>query len=464
MNKSDSERISSVLNKIGYLPTIKERDADLIVVNSCAVRQSAMDRIYGKVEHWQKARKENKLKTILTGCVLEIDKHKLKDQFDLVLDIRDLGDLPKHLGHDLEMKTEDYFDIIPQYNSKFQAFVPIMTGCDKFCTYCAVPYTRGQEISRPVNEILAEVRKLAANGCIEITLLGQNVNSYQGFLDKKELDVAKDKRDVSQKILAGLLSKKKVLKGINGGLPVLTPAATVPEKEMDAARITFPQLLEMVCNLPGKFWVRFLTSHPYDMSDELIEIIASNKKAAKYIHLPVQCGDDQVLKRMNRHYTIDHYKKLLRKIRERIPGAAISTDIIVGFCGETEEQFNRTAELMAEVKYDMAYLAQYSPREGTVAAKAMDDSVPKSEKVRRERVLNEILKGTALAHNQKYIGRTVEVLVEKVSEVENGLFANIGKIETYKTTKFLSARQWLGQFVPVKIQKAGPWGLAGELV
>lgn len=470
MNKSDSERVGAVLDRLGYVPTSQENEAELIVVNSCAVRQSAMDRIYGKSGQWQHLRKKGKLKTVLTGCVLELDKVKLRDQFDICIDIRDIAKLPQLLGHDLEMKVEDYFDIKPAYNSKFQAFVPIMTGCDKFCTYCAVPYTRGREVSRPVSEILNEVRALITRGCKEITLLGQNVNSYQGFYLKKELDVAKDKRDISQSIMAGLLSKRKVVNAIRSGLPMISSATTTTTTAVTEApvqeqkRATFPELLQLICDIPGKFWIRFLTSHPYDMSDDLIETVAQNEKLCKYIHLPVQAGDDVVLKKMNRHYTVDHYVRLMNKVRERMPEVAISTDIIVGFCGETAEQFEGTARLFEDLKYDMAYIAQYSPREGTVAENSFADDVSKEDKILRDRRLNEILSRTALQHHQKYLGREIDVLVDSVEPGPDGLLVNYGKSETFKTTKFVSARSFVGEFVKVRIKSVAPFGLEGELV
>ncbi|MFH1226144.1 MAG: MiaB/RimO family radical SAM methylthiotransferase, partial [bacterium] len=225
------------------------------------------------------------------------------------------------------------------------AYVPIMTGCNNFCAYCVVPYVRGRERSRPVKDILAEVKKLIKNGYKEIILLGQNVNSYRGKLKVK-----------SQKL--------KV--------------------------IDFATLLKIINNIPGDFRIKFLTSHPKDMSDELIDAVAKLDKVVKYIHLPVQAGDNQVLKRMNRGYTVRHYKNLIKKIRAKIPGVMITTDIIVGFPSETKKQFEKSVKLFKEIKFDMAYIAQYSPRAGTAAAKMKDD-VPKAEKKRRWGVLNNLL-------------------------------------------------------------------------
>ncbi|MBI3626619.1 radical SAM protein [Candidatus Uhrbacteria bacterium] len=249
-------------------------------------------------------------------------------------------------------------------------------------------------------------------------------------------------------------------------MPMLSPATAVTATvdRVTEVRASFPELLQLICDIQGRFWIRFLTSHPYDMSDELIEVVARNPKMCKYIHLPVQAGSDVVLKKMNRHYSVEHYVQLMKKVRERLPQASISTDIIVGFCGETEEQFGATAYLMEELEYDMAYIAQYSPREGTVAAKSFSDDVLPEEKVRRDKVINTILARTALKHHQKYIGRQVDVLVDSVEPCGEGLFSNFGKTETFKTTKFVSAREWKGEFVPVRIKAVTSWGLEGEMV
>ncbi len=408
MNKSDAERIASVLEKTGYQETKNEAEADLIVVVSCSVRQKVIDRIFGKAKNFSQLKTINqKLRTILTGCVLPEDKDKLSKYFDITLDIQDLPKLPQLLqSPQFKIEDSDYFHISPSYRSDFQAYLPISTGCNNFCTYCAVPYTRGRETSRPAKEIISQATNLIKRGYKEITLLGQNVNSY-GNDNKKEM--------------------------------------------------TFSKLLKKINDIPGNFWIRFITSHPKDFSKELIETIAKGKKITEYIHLPVQSGDDKILRKMNRNYTRKHYLELVKKIREKIKDVAISTDIIVGFPSETKEQFENTKKLMKEVKFDMAYIAQYSPRPGTSAAK-LKDNVPPSEKKRREKELLKVLEKTALENNKKYLGKTVEVLVEKESK---GYL--LAKTRTFKNVKFKGLKKLIGQFRKVKITNCTPWGLKGRL-
>ena len=441
MNKSDSERIAAVLQSIGYKKTLEIDRADLIVVNMCSVRQSAVDRVYGLFSK-SKTQIKNK-KVILTGCILPSDRKKLENKVDLILNIKNLVKLPELLKTTAEVKLlKNYLSIPPLLTSSVSAYVPIMTGCNNFCAYCVVPYVRGEEISRPAQEIIEETKKLIKKGYKEIILLGQNVNSY------------KDKN------------------------------------------INFPKLLKLINDLPGKFWIRFITSHPKDLSDELIEIIADGEKITEYLHLPVQAGSDEILKKMNRGYTIEDYKNLIRKIRAQKVCAlvrhkstqaknlpfSISTDIIVGFPGETKKQFKQTVKLMKWAKFDMVYTAQYSHRLMTAAFKLKDDVI-KKEKRRREQILTKILKKTALKNNKKYINKTIEVLIEQTphhppkAEVQWQAKNNsyMAKTRTFKNVK-ISARggSALGgkdpkgffacQFVKVKIVKATPWGLEGKLI
>jgi len=410
MNKSDAERIASLLDSLGY-KEIKQRDkASLVIIVTCSVRQSAENRVYGMMKHLRKLKKKNrKFKIILTGC-MALQKEavkKLKD-VDIFLDIKDLNTLPKLLNTKSEQEEiETYFSIKPKYESSFTAYVPIMTGCNNFCSYCIVPYVRGREVSRQSQEILNEVECLLDSGYKEIILLGQNVNSYKP-----------GKNDL----------------GIND----------------------FPELLEKVARLKGDFWLRFTTSHPKDFSDKLIKVIKNNKKVTEYIHLPIQSGSDTILKKMNRKYTVAHYKKLVAKIKKAIPGVSISTDIIIGFPGETKELFESSAKTFEQIRFDMAYLNRYSPRKGTEAAK-YKDNVTELEKKRREEVLNTILKKTALEYNKQLIGKTVEVLVD--NRKKDIWF---GKTRTYKVVRFKSNKNLLGKFVKIKMTKAGSFGFEGR--
>ncbi|MBU2564178.1 MiaB/RimO family radical SAM methylthiotransferase [Patescibacteria group bacterium] len=317
MNESDSERISSFLEDQGYINAKNINNADLIIVNACSVRQTAIDRILGLNPIFKKL----KAKKILTGCVLKQDKSKFEKYFDEILSIQEL------LG-------QEYFKIRPKYLFKESAFVPIMTGCNNYCSYCAVPYVRGKEISRKPKEIIKEIKELIKKNYKQITLLGQNVNSYKyGF--------------------------SKLLKELN--------------------------------NLQGNFKIHFLTNHPKDMSDELINTIAESKKIAKEIHLPLQSGDDNILKKMNRKYTKKQYLDLIKKIKKAIRNVKISTDVIVGFPGETKKQFENTVKVFKKVNYDTAYINKYSTRQGTESSK-LKDNVSWNEKKQRWKILNNLIK------------------------------------------------------------------------
>lgn len=399
MNKSDSERIAAILKEAGFKSAKNEDQADLIVINACSVRQKAMDRIYGQLRKWRQIRQNKPFRLILTGCVLASDQKKLAKDFDLITSIDNFA------GHFVKTEAQDYFDIKPLYQSAYQAYVPIMTGCNNFCAYCVVPYTRGRERSRPSWEIIEEIKLLLNRGYKEITLLGQNVNSYHG-------------------------------------------------QDKTGHVINFPKLLKLINDLPGDFWLRFVTSHPKDMSDSLIEAIAKLDKVCHYVHLPIQSGDNRILKKMNRGYTVSHYLSLIKKIKKKLPQAVLSTDIIVGFPGETKSQFKNTAQVMKKVGYDMAYIARYSVRPGTAAAK-LEDNVSPEEKKKREEFLNETLKKTALANNKKLIGRTIKVLV-----IREGL----GLTEGLKNVKIKVAKSLVGRFAKAKITWAERWGLEGKII
>ncbi|MBU2578772.1 MiaB/RimO family radical SAM methylthiotransferase, partial [Patescibacteria group bacterium] len=362
MNVSDSERIAGMLEKIGYKSASKINEADLIVVNMCSVRQSAVDRVYGflqkiKIHPVKSSQSEvfangeqfNRVKTILTGCILKEDKKKFSNRFDLILDIKDLAKFPNLLASkNYKLKTKSYFKIKPKYSIKDLSYIPIMTGCNNFCSYCVVPYTRGKEISRPVEEILKEARTLIKKGCKEIVLLGQNVNSYQ--VKRKAKSEKRKTTTQSSKL------------------------------------INFSELLKMIDAISGNFQISFLTSHPKDFSDELIEVIAASKKIKKEIHLPAQSGDNEILKKMNRGYTREDYAALIKKIREKIFGVKISSDIIVGFPGETKKQFAKTLDLVKKARFSKIYTAKYSPRTGTAAFK-LKDNVPAEEKEKRRKAV-----------------------------------------------------------------------------
>jgi len=352
MNKSDSERLAAVLEKQGYKKTGDKYQADLVVINTCGVRQSAEDRAYGLIP---RIKKENfKAKIILTGCLVgRVDvKCRLKEYVNVWLPIGQMTNdkfpmtkippTPFVKGE----KCDDYLKIKPKYNSKFSAFVPIGNGCNNFCSYCVVPYARGREVWRPAKDIINEVKCLVKRRYKEIILIAQNVNSYKSQIP--------------------------------------------PNPPLSRGEIDFADLLKMVNNIKGNFHIKFATSHPKDMSDKLIKTMADCSKVLKEIHLPAQSGDNQVLKKMNRKYTVGHYKKIIKKIRRLMPRVLISTDIIVGFPGETRKQFNNTVKLFKEIKFNQAFIARYSPRPGTAAYKLKDDVTP-TEKQKRWLELNSLI-------------------------------------------------------------------------
>jgi len=405
MNISDSERIASVLDSIKYKQTSNMSEADLVIVTMCSVRQSAVDRVHGLVVKFNKLRERNpKFKAILTGCVLNRDKKLFINGFDYVVDIRDIKKIPNILGLKKVKTTDNYLNIAPKYSSKFSANIPIMTGCNNFCSYCVVPYARERELSRPAKEIVSEIKNVVNKEYKEIWLLGQNVNSY------------KDKNT------------------------------------------NFPKLLKMINSIKGNFWIRFTSSHPKDFSEELITVMASLNKVTPYLNLPIQSGDDKVLKSMNRHYTVKQYKDKINKLRKRISNISLSTDIIVGFPGEKKKKFNNTVKLFENIKYDMAYINKYSPRSGTAAFK-LKDNISWPEKKRREKVLTDVLKQTALEKNKKLIGKETSVLIN-----ENRGNDYFGKDEQYKTIKIKSNKNILGKIVKVKITEAYPFILKGEIL
>lgn len=409
MNYSDAERVAAVLEKSGYKRTLQESEADLVVFVACAVRESAVQRLYGNGRKFARYRNKNpNFKSVLTGCVVKKDRVKLEKIFDIIIDIKSINKLPEMLGsaQNAEENQCDYFQIQPEYESPYTAYVPIMTGCNNFCSYCIVPYTRGREYSRPVKEVIKEIKKLAKNGRKEIILLGQNVNSYR------------------------------------------------PDKETD-----FPALLEEIDRIDGDFWIRFLTSHPKDMTEKLIKTVKNSSKCTNYIHLALQSGNNEILKKMNRKYAKEHFLDLVEMIRKNIQDVMLTTDIIVGFPGETEEQFEETAEVMRKARFDIAYINKYSPRAGTVSAQ-MPDNVSWEEKKRREKILNGVLKETALKNNEKYIGKIVDILIEK--EDEKYYFGKTRSFKDIKIKKTVSNP--VGAFARAKIIKVTPWALEGEIL
>ena len=423
MNKSDSARLAAFLGRLGYQPTDSERQAELLVINACSVRQSAIDRVHGKARKWREWQRQNpKIKTILTGCVLPADRVVFQEKFDMVVGIGEWENIIKTLKHK-NIKTlaggglilkQDYLRVVPVQENGWSALVPIMIGCNNFCAYCAVPFVRGRERSRSAKEVISEVKKLAAQGYLEITLLGQNVNSYRPT----------DPKTFNQKN------------------PYHHP---------------FAALLWEINQIKGLERIFFTAAHPKDMGEEVIDALAL-PKMVNYLHLPVQAGSSAVLKKMNRHYTAADYLKLVKKIKRKCPQIALGTDIIVGFPGETKADFLATLKLYRAADFDISYNARYSPRSGTAAA-SLPDNVSREEKDRRWWVLQRLMERTVLKKNQKYQGQTVSVLVDGW---QDGFCQ--GNSREMKRVEFVGGKKLVGKIVSVKISKGLMWILKGELI
>ncbi len=429
MNLSDGERVTSVLDEAGYTWTDNEEEAGLIGILACSVRQKAIDKVYSRISKWNKWKNHKNLVTFISGCILPNDHEKFLKLFDITFQMKDLPKLPEMISQygittPTHLKTgidphneniEEFWSVQPAYKSDFEAFIPIQNGCDKFCTFCAVPYTRGREVSRPSKDIITEVALLVSQGYKSITLLGQNVNSYG--LDKK------------------------------------------------VEELTFAQLLAEIGELGNRsnreFWVYFTSPHPRDMNEEVIEVIAKYKVLGKQIHLPMQSGDDKVLMHMNRKHNMERYRSIVHSIRRIIPEATLFTDIIVGFTGETEEQFENTRLAMEEFKFNMSYTAIYSPRPGATSHRWVDD-IPQDEKKRRLHVLTNELRKHNLPFNKQLIGKTVRVLVRGTDRKEGFLSSHTeGKL----IIRFASEDESLiGHFADVKITSATDFSMEGDLV
>jgi tRNA-2-methylthio-N6-dimethylallyladenosine synthase len=369
MNASDSERVAGFLEARGLKPAKNINAADLVILNTCGIRQMAEDRAYGFVHNLRKSNSE--IRIIITGCLANRKdvQRRLKDKVDLFFPINEFEKFGNWIIKNLlkiencklkipaqpdNINCSDYLSISPKYSEAKSAYVPVMTGCNNFCSYCVVPYARGREVSRPEDEIISEIDSLAKNGYKEITLLGQNVNSYNYYRPQ-----------------GSALADPWGLSGPN---------------------VSFPNLLNFLAQSYPKINFKFLTSHPKDFSDELIAVIAENKNISREIHLPVQAGSDKIIRVMNRPYTRKKYLDLIKKIQKKIPGASFTTDVIVGFPGETEKDFQETIKVFEQVKYNEAYINKYSPRPGTAAEK-LGDPIAWSEKKRREKILREIVSG-----------------------------------------------------------------------
>ena len=426
MNKSDAERMCGMLEYLGYEKTIEPKQADLLIINTCSIRQLSEDKAYSQIGVWGKWKKTRpNIKIAFSGCVaqqVKEDLFKRAPYVDLVIGTQRLYELPELIKRvengERVCSCEESPYTEKDYNIKrvksINAWVPIMEGCNNFCSYCIVPYTRGRERSRNFENIMTEVTKALKEGFKEITLLGQNVDSYKG--------TDKDGNEVN---LSGLL------KAINA--------------------------------LEGQFRIRFVTSYPTDITEELIDTVIACDKVCEYFHIPMQSGDDYVLKKMNRRYDVATYSKICNHIRTKVPDVTITSDFIAGFPGETEEQFQNTLDTMKKLELDYSNTAAYSPREKTVAAKWVDKFIPEDEKTERLARLNETNRECCVISNNKYIGREMEVLVEKF-ENHNGTNVISGRTRNNKMVHIPCETDRTGEFVNVTIIGSRTWYLKGELI
>jgi len=420
MNLADSEVVLRILSDAGYRRTDVLAEADVVLVNTCAVREHAEERVFGRIGEFWRYKKENPGMVVgVLGCMAErLRKQLLQSEFsvDLVVGPDEYRRLPELVENALAgekgiavrlSRVENYDDILPLRTEGISAWLSVMRGCDKFCTFCVVPFTRGRERSRTLHSVVKEVELLSAQGFKEVTLLGQNVNSYR--------DGAFD----------------------------------------------FADLLASVARVDRSMRIRFTTSHPQDMSEKLIDTIAEHENICNYIHLPVQSGSDRILQLMNRTYNADHYLKLVEKIRRRIPGVSLSTDIIAGFPTETEDDHQKTLDLMREVQYDGAFTFKYSPRENTKAWH-MGDDVPDEVKIRRLTEIIELQRTISWNRNQQHVGQTLEVLVEGPSKKSDQEFC--GRTDTNKMVIFPKGDMKPGDYFDIKIERANSATLFGVAV
>lgn len=427
MNVADSEIVRAIMEQEAYISVDDIERADVIFINTCAIRENAEQRIRKRlhaIEHLKK--KKPNLKVGILGCMAERLKHKLLEEehsVDLVVGPDAYRSLPsllqevesgRRMVNVLLSEEETYADITPVRlgNNTVSAFISIMRGCENFCTYCVVPFTRGKERSRNPETIVNEARDLFAKGYKEVTLLGQNVNSYRW--------------------------------------------------ETDNVQITFPDLLAKVAAVSPLLRVRFATSHPKDISDRLIQTIAQTPNICNYIHLPFQSGSNRMLAKMNRKYTREWYLQRIASIKKQIPDGGLSTDIIAGFCGETEEDHKETLTLMQEVGFDYAFMFKYSERPNTIAQKKFKDDVPEDVKTKRLKEIIDLQQNLSLAANKRYIGKTVEVLVESFSK--RSVLDLAGRNSQNKMVVFPKKNYRMGDYVQVKISSCTAATLIGEAI
>ncbi|MED9924943.1 MAG: tRNA (N6-isopentenyl adenosine(37)-C2)-methylthiotransferase MiaB [Clostridia bacterium] len=435
LNENDSEKLCGMLEKMGYTKTEKQNDADLALFNTCCVRENAEDKLFGKLGELKRLKEQKGIIIAIGGCMMQ-EKHitdKIKESYpfvDILFGTHTLHKFPEDLYKVIEekRKLEDILDIdgkiyegLPiKRDSKIKASVTIMNGCNNFCSYCIVPYVRGRERSRQPRDIIEEVKKLAKEGYKEITLLGQNVNSY--------LRVEREKN--------------------------------IPFEEYQGVN-SFATLLRAINKIDGIERIRFISPHPKDFTDDVIEAIADCEKVCKLVHLPLQSGNTKVLKEMNRKYTKEQYLNLVEKMKSKIPNLTLSTDIIVGFPGETDEEFEDTLEVVEKVRFEQVYMFIYSRRVGTPGDK-MQNQIPEDIKHKRFDKLKALVESQIEENNKKYIGTTQKILVEGESKNNSNMLS--GRTESNKVVIFEGSKELIDKIINIKIISQHMWYLKGEIL
>ena len=424
MNKSDTERIYGMLSYFGYEKTENEKEADLLIVNTCAIRQLSTDKAYSRLGNWKKLKEDMKkegrdIKFAICGCVAQLEGEALLKKFktlDLVFGTRNIPQLPELLKRienericaigDCPIVENDYKI---ERTKSTNAWLTIMEGCNNFCSYCVVPYTRGRERSRTIESVLKEAKNILSQGFKEITLLGQNVDSYG----------------------------KNLKDGTN-----------------------FAKLLYELDQMEDEFRIRFTSSYPTDITDEVIEVVKNSKHICECFHIPMQSGNDRILREMNRRYNVKQYTEIVKKIRKEIPDVAITSDFIAGFPSETEEEFFDTIKAIEELELDYSNTAAYSPRPITKAGKMTDKFIDDEIKQKRLQILNDKVKEASLKSNQKYLGRVLEVLIDNVKD---GVYQ--GRTRNNKVVHLIDDGKYeIGQFVDVKIERISTWCCFGSKI
>lgn len=419
MNLADSGILSAAMEAAGYRPAANPSEAGVIILNTCSVREKAEERALGRLTELVKFKKNSETYVCAVGCMAQRMGAGLIEripQIDFVLGTEQIFELPDLLARKNGMPVVEtalradptWAEYPPEPDNPYTAYVTITRGCNNYCAYCIVPYLRGPERHRKPEAIIRDINHLVARGVLDLTLVGQNVNSYQ------------------------------------------------------SESVHFPDLIKMVISETDIRRIRFITSHPKDLSDDLIGLFADQPRLMGHVHLPLQSGSDRILKKMFRRYTYDHFKSLAEKLRRARPDIALTTDLIVGFPSETDEEYAMTLEAVADIRFDAAFMFRYSTRDGTWAAKNLDDDVPEEEKLRRLRKLIDLQKNISFEVNQKEVDRVRQVLIDGTSRRDKRIWK--GKSEGNKTVLVEAAQNLLGRIVPIKISRADSWTLHGEVV